>query len=201
MPSAPSRFHSVSGLGCVFLTFDVDLARSRRDRIGAQLLTVWAGVWHGPARHLHSLLPHCVTFRRPLLSSYCNQGFTYFTSLSTAFSLLKLYCLLFAAEPKRMLRLHFFLPGPFFALLIFILSDSPLKCFSIRCYTGLSDHLCSPSSPGDSSRGPLTTPPTGAPPCLPLPPVAIPSVPPLPPGPRSSSVWSHSLILVEHDQQ
>ena len=42
-PQHPPDF-TVSGLGCVFLTFDVHLARSSRDRIETQLLTGWAGV-------------------------------------------------------------------------------------------------------------------------------------------------------------
>lgn len=66
------------------------------------------------------------------------------------------YCLLFAAEPKRMRQLHF----SSWTTFCFSYFRSPVKCFLIlRCTgLGLSAHLCSLGSPEDSPPGALWPP-------------------------------------------
>lgn len=124
----------------------VDLAGSRPNLIRLWLLSGGSWAWHWPALRLLSFSAFFITFKCYLpTSSYCNWGFTYLYPCLLHFHYENIYCLLFAAEPKRMLQLHFFLLGP--------------SCFSffdmVLHRLSLSAPLCIPGSPGDSPPGTL----------------------------------------------
>lgn len=194
-PSAPSRFRSPSDLGCVFPSFaclgGLGWLQAQPDQSVAALGWSWA--WQWPALRLCSFSAFFITFKCYLpTSSYCNWGFTYLYTCLLHFHYENIYCLLFVAEPKRTLQFHFFLLGPscFFYFRYGVAQAQPL-----------SSSLHSGFTWGQSSWDPRVTAPTVVSPGLPLPRLAIPFALLLFPGPRSSSMLSHFLILVEHGQK
>ena len=109
-PSGASRFPSLSGFGLCLsdLWQGLGWVQAGADRSSAAHSVVWGPVRAWPTSPPRPGSLHHSPISSPHVFSPLLWVSTYFIALSTAFSLLKLYCVLFATKPKKMLRLHFF---------------------------------------------------------------------------------------------